>query len=73
MTNKTYDILKYVALLIMPALATFVNGVGIVWGPSYERGDGNDHRIRRVPGRGTGHLVQELRTRDTRQPRGDEA
>lgn len=32
MTNKTYDILKYVALLIMPALATFVNGVGIVWG-----------------------------------------
>ena len=32
MTNKTYDILKYVALLIMPALATFVNAVGIVWG-----------------------------------------
>lgn len=32
MTNKAYDILKYVALLIMPALATFVNGVGIVWG-----------------------------------------
>lgn len=35
MTNKTYDILKYVALLIMPALATFVNGVGIVWGVPY--------------------------------------
>ena len=32
MTNKAYDILKYVALLIMPALATFVNAVGIVWG-----------------------------------------
>lgn len=32
MTNKTYDILKYVALLIMPSLATFVNAVGIVWG-----------------------------------------
>ena len=32
MTNKTYDILKYVALLIMPAFATFVNAVGIVWG-----------------------------------------
>lgn len=32
MTNKTYDILKYVALLIIPALATFVNAVGIVWG-----------------------------------------
>ena len=35
MTNKTYDILKYVALLIMPAFATFVNGVGIVWGIPY--------------------------------------
>lgn len=35
MTNKTYDILKYVALLIMPALATFVNAVGIVWGIPY--------------------------------------
>lgn len=32
MTNKTYDILKYVALLIIPAFATFVNAVGIVWG-----------------------------------------
>ena len=32
MANKTYDILKYVALLIIPALATFVNAVGIVWG-----------------------------------------
>lgn len=31
MTNKTYDILKYVALLIIPSLATFVNSVGIVW------------------------------------------
>lgn len=32
MTNKTYDILKRVALIVIPALATFVNGVGIVWG-----------------------------------------
>lgn len=32
MNNKTYDAFKYVALLITPALATFVNGVGIVWG-----------------------------------------
>lgn len=32
MTNKTYDIIKYVALLVIPALATFVNAVGIVWG-----------------------------------------
>lgn len=32
MTNKTYDALKYVALIIVPALATFVSAVGIVWG-----------------------------------------
>lgn len=32
MTNKTYDAFKYVALIIVPALATFVNAVGIVWG-----------------------------------------
>lgn len=32
MNNKTYDITKRVALIIVPALATFVNAVGIVWG-----------------------------------------
>lgn len=32
MTNKTYDALKYVALIIIPALATFANAVGVVWG-----------------------------------------
>lgn len=32
MNNKTYDILKRVALIVIPALATFVNAVGIVWG-----------------------------------------
>lgn len=32
MNNKTYDAIKYVALIIVPALATFVNAVGIVWG-----------------------------------------
>lgn len=31
MNNQTYDILKRVALIIIPALATFVNAVGIVW------------------------------------------
>lgn len=35
MNNKTYDILKRVALIIIPALATFVNAVGIVWGVPY--------------------------------------
>lgn len=35
MNNKTYDILKSVALIVIPALATFVNAVGIVWGIPY--------------------------------------
>lgn len=35
MNNKTYDILKRVALIVVPALATFVNAVGIVWGTPY--------------------------------------
>ena len=35
MNNQTYDILKRVALIIIPALATFVNAVGIVWGIPY--------------------------------------
>ena len=32
MNNQTYDILKRIALIVIPALATFVNAVGIVWG-----------------------------------------
>ena len=32
MRNQSYDILKRVALIVIPALATFVNAVGIVWG-----------------------------------------
>jgi len=35
MNNQTYDILKRVALIIIPSLATFVNAVGIVWGIPY--------------------------------------
>lgn len=35
MNNKTYDILKRIALIVVPALATFVNAVGIVWGAPY--------------------------------------
>ena len=35
MNDKTYDILKRVALIVVPALATFVNAVGIVWGGPY--------------------------------------
>lgn len=35
MNNQTYDILKRVALVVIPALATFVNAVGMVWGVPY--------------------------------------
>lgn len=35
MSNQTYDILKRIALIVIPALATFVNAVGIVWGVPY--------------------------------------
>ena len=35
MNDKTYDILKRVALIIIPALATFVNAAGMVWGLPY--------------------------------------
>lgn len=35
MNNQTYDILKRVALIVIPALATFTNAVGIVWGIPY--------------------------------------
>lgn len=30
--NKVYDILKWVALIVMPALATFVGVMGTIWG-----------------------------------------
>lgn len=35
MNNQTYDILKRVALIVIPALATFVNAAGLVWGIPY--------------------------------------
>ena len=35
MNKQTYDILKRVALIVIPALATFVNAIGIVWGVPY--------------------------------------
>lgn len=35
MKNHHYDALKNIALLWVPALATFVNTVGMVWGIPY--------------------------------------
>ena len=37
MKNKTYDILKNIALYILPALATLIIALGSIWGlPHYE-------------------------------------
>lgn len=35
MTNKTYDILKYIAQIVLPALATLYAGVAKIWGIPY--------------------------------------
>ena len=41
MTNKTYDILKWIALILLPALATFYAAIAAVWGLPYtEQGVG---------------------------------
>lgn len=35
MSNKVYDILKYIALTVLPALATFMIAIGGIWGIPY--------------------------------------
>lgn len=35
MNNKTYDILKWVAIIVLPALSTLVAGVFPIWGLPY--------------------------------------
>lgn len=35
MSNKTYDILKWVAQLVLPALATFMMSMGNIWSIPY--------------------------------------
>lgn len=35
MTNKTYDILKYIALIVLPALAVFYSTLSNIWGLPY--------------------------------------
>ena len=31
MSNKVYDVLKYIALIVLPAIATFYSGLSKVW------------------------------------------
>lgn len=35
MSNKTYDILKYIALIVLPALSTFYFALAQIWGLPY--------------------------------------
>lgn len=35
MSNKTYDILKYIACIVLPALATFILTLSGIWGFKY--------------------------------------
>lgn len=34
-TNKTYDILKWIAMILLPALGTFYFGLASIWGFPY--------------------------------------
>lgn len=35
MSNKTYDILKYIALILLPALGTLYFALSSIWGLPY--------------------------------------
>ncbi len=35
LTNRAYDILKYLCLIGLPALATLVSALGAIWGIPY--------------------------------------
>lgn len=35
MTNQTYDLLKWLALIALPAVVTFVAALGEIWGLPY--------------------------------------
>lgn len=35
MSNRTYNILKYIAQYVLPALATFICALGTIWGLQY--------------------------------------
>lgn len=35
MTNKTYDVLKFIAMVVLPAIATFYLTLAYIWGLPY--------------------------------------
>ena len=36
MSNKVYDVLKYIALIVLPALAALYSGLAKIWNLPYE-------------------------------------
>lgn len=36
MSNKVYDVLKYIALIVLPALAALYSGIAKIWNLPYE-------------------------------------
>lgn len=37
MSNQTYDVLKYIAQIVLPALATFYFAIAQIWGLPYAK------------------------------------
>ena len=35
MSNRVYDILKYIALIVLPAIATLYGALAAIWGLPY--------------------------------------
>lgn len=35
MENSTFDVLKWVAMLLLPALASLISALGVIWGLSW--------------------------------------
>lgn len=35
MSNRVYDVLKYIALIVLPALATLYGALAVIWGLPY--------------------------------------
>ena len=45
--NRAYDVLKWVALIVLPAIGVLVQTLGPVWGWTWARSGRDDHQRRR--------------------------
>lgn len=67
MNNRLYDVLKWIALVLLPALGTLYFALAGIWDFPYRGGDrGHAHRAGRVFGRATGHQLRAIRARAKR-------